>query len=205
MLLTLAESLLSIFLLSLIPFLVYTIKNKTVKGFFSYIGIKKSNHKSNFIASSLSLLLFFPFLILVLTNTEFKDLMFDPTTKTGQFRLMGFGLESSIILIITAVLNTSLAEEIFFRGFIAKRLINMMGFKIGNLIQASIFAIVHSILFFTITEDIILLLVVTLIPFTVAYFIPFVNEKLANGSIIPGWIAHGLANILSFSIIGFMI
>ena len=32
-----------------------------------------------------------------------------------------------------------------------------------------------------------------------------INEKIANGSIIPGWISHGLANIIAYSVIGFLI
>lgn len=65
----------------------------------------------------------------------------------GKLRVMGLSSASVIILLITALFKTSLAEEILFRGLIAKRLINKLGFKIGNLLQAFVFGILHVLLF----------------------------------------------------------
>jgi len=49
--------------------------------------------------------------------------------------------------LIIAWLKTSLAEEIFFRGFIGKRLIDRLGFLRGNGLQSVIFAAVHVAIF----------------------------------------------------------
>jgi hypothetical protein len=38
-----------------------------------------------------------------------------------------------------------------------------------------------------------------------AYVSVYLNEKMGDGSIIPGWISHGLANVISYSVVGFLI
>lgn len=77
--------------------------------------------------------------------------MIDPDSITGKFRIMGFEMQSVLILLMIALLKTSFTEEILFRGFIAKRLVSVLGFQKGNLLQAAIFAAIHSALFATIT------------------------------------------------------
>lgn len=188
-----------------IPFLVYLIKRRTLKGFFDYIGLRKSTKKANIIAVVACILFAAPPLILTYTSAEFKEIMFDPNSVTGKFRQMGFGINSLTILLITAVFKTSFAEELFFRGFIAKRLISMVGFIKGNLIQAIIFGIIHAGLFALTTKNPVFLIVIFLIPSVGAYIAVILNEKVGNGSIIPGWISHGLANILAYCIVGFLI
>jgi hypothetical protein len=37
------------------------------------------------------------------------------------------------------------------------------------------------------------------------WLIGYIKEKQAAGSIIPGWIAHATANVLSYAIIAFVI
>ena len=194
-----------ILVFTLIPFLVYFLKNKSLKGFFKYIGLKKATKKANILAVFVCLLYATPMLILTVTNTDFKKIMLDPNSITGRFRQIGFGIESIYILIVIALFKTSFAEEILFRGFIAKRLISVLGFWKGNLLQSAIFGITHTALFFLVTSNIFFLLVSFIIPSVGAYMSAFLNEKIANGSIIPGWIAHGLANIVAYSTVGFII
>jgi membrane protease YdiL (CAAX protease family) len=198
-------TILQILVFALIPFLVYLIKKKTTIGFLDYIGLKKSTRKANYLAILACLLFAGPMLVLTFTSADFKEIMFDPHSMTGKFRQLGFGINSVSILILTAVFKTSFAEELFFRGFVAKRLISSIGYKKGNLLQAFIFGIIHAALFALTTSNAIFLLVIFLIPSIGAYVSVYLNEKLANGSIIPGWISHGLANLLAYSIVGFVI
>ena len=116
----------------------------------------------------------------------------------GKFSTLGFGVSSILLLIIDAGIKTSLAEEIFFRGFITKRLIAVTSFQTGNILQAIIFGAVHTLLFTMITSNPLILFVIFLFPAIGAYFKGYLNEKVANGSIIPGWIAHGLGNIIAY-------
>ncbi|WP_089874146.1 CPBP family intramembrane glutamic endopeptidase [Epilithonimonas hungarica] len=119
---------------------------------------------------------------------------------------MGVDGISIIILLIVAIFKTSFAEEILFRGFIAKQLINKIGFNAGNLIQAIIFGFIHLLLFWALTKTtIIFLLLSFLFSFIAGWTIGYIKEKYANGSIIPGWIAHATGNILSYFIIAFII
>lgn len=189
---------------SLIPFIVYLVQRKTTKGFFDYIGLKSSTRKANLIAAGLSLFSLLGFLLLT-QNPEFMKVMKNPKTVTGQLFLMGFTPEAVGILIVVALFKTSFTEEVLFRGFIAKRLASVVGFRAGNIIQSLIFGIIHFALFLGVTQNIVHLTFIFLWPTAVAYVIFYINEKMANGSIIPGWIAHGLGNLISYTIVCFMI
>lgn len=201
----LLSAILQILVFTSIPFLTYLIKNKTTKGFFNYIGLKASTSRANFLAILAFIFFAGPLLLLTFTNEEFKAIMLDPNSITGKFREMGLSVESIGILLIIAILKTSLAEEILFRGFIAKRLISVMGYQKGNITQSLIFGILHAILFSLITMNIFFLTIIFVVPTIGAYVSTYLNEKAAKGSIIPGWISHALANMVSYVVIGFLI
>lgn len=191
--------------LSLIPLLVFLIKKKTLKGFFHWIGLKKSNAKANLMALGVMIITAAPLIILSMLNEEFWEIITDPKSVTGQFRAQGLSTSTVINLLIVAMLTTSLTEEIFFRGFVAKRLIVVTSFRVGNTIQAIIFGIIHTLIFLSITSNSLFLFVIFLFPAVASYFKVYLNEKVANGSIIPGWIAHGSGNIVAYSTIGFIL
>jgi hypothetical protein len=81
---------LQILTFAMIPFLVYLIQHKSTKGFFNYLGLKKSTRKANILALLVCLIFMGPILILTMTSLEFKDIMFDPKSITGKFRNYGF-------------------------------------------------------------------------------------------------------------------
>jgi membrane protease YdiL (CAAX protease family) len=125
---------------------------------------------------------------------------------TGKLRLMDLNAISLSILLIIALLKTSFSEEILFRGFIAKQLIHKLGFKTGNFLQATVFGVIHLVLFWLLTKTTFIPLTFILIFSSFAgWVIGYIKEKYANGSIIPGWIAHGLGNTISYFIIAFII
>ena len=189
---------------TLIPFLVYVIREKKVTGFFAYIGLKRSSKKANLYALLLMLVLASTVFLAIVIDEDFIDVLHDPSSVTGKLRMMGFGWDSVFTLLVIASLKTSLSEEIFFRGFVAKRLIAVTNFRKGNTIQALIFGAIHTLLFIPITDNILFLTVIFIIPTIGAYVKVYLNEKLANGSIIPGWISHATANFLAYSIIAFV-
>jgi len=179
-------AILQLLIFTLIPFLVYAIRNKTTKGFFDYIGLKKSTKKANYLAMLACLLIVVPMLFLTLVSADFKAIMLDPSSVTGKFREMGFGGNAMFILIVIAVFKTALAEEIFFRGFL-------------------IFGGMHAAIFAVATNNVLFLTVIFLMPSIGAYVSTYLNEKVGNGSIIPGWISHALANVISYGVVGFII
>lgn len=195
-----------IIIFMIIPFIAFVIQNKKVKGFFKNIGLAKTTSKAVYLSIGASLFFLVGVLTLVALNDSIKQAMLNPPSTTGKLREMGFQPTTLLILLVIACLKTSLAEEIFFRGFVAKRLINWLGYFKGNLLQSIIFAAIHFLLFLTVVKAeygfLIFILAFTGIG---AYITCYINEKIGNGSIVPGWIAHGIGNIVSYCVIAFII
>jgi membrane protease YdiL (CAAX protease family) len=61
------------------------------------------------------------------------------------------------------------------------------------------------VLFAVITTNYIYLSLIFIFPTVAAYVFGYLNEKKGNGSIIPSWIAHGLANVMTCIVVGFVI
>ena len=199
------STVLQIVVFSLIPFIAYLFNRKKWNSFLQYVGLKRSNTKANLYAAASSLIIGLPFLILCIANTEFREILFHPESMTGKFRAMGFSATSLFLVLLTAILKTALSEEIFFRGFLAKRLIIWLGFQSGNLLQAIIFGVIHTLIFLSISSNIFFLILIFIFPAIGAYVMAYINEKMAEGSIIPSWISHALANIIAYSSIGFLL
>ena len=115
-------------------------------------------------------------------------------TATSAFSDMG--LKDLPSILIYSFLQTSLPEELLFRGFLLKRLVNHMPFFFANTIQAIAFGLIHGILFVSLVS-IEITLFITLSTGVIAAYLGFVNEKKAGGSIFTSWIIHALANIFS--------
>ena len=115
-------------------------------------------------------------------------------TATSAFSNMGLKALPSIL--IYSILQTSLPEELLFRGFLLKRMANHMPFVFANTIQAIAFGLLHGVLFASVVS---LEVTFFIIFFTgaIAAYLGFVNEKKAGGSILPSWLMHATANILS--------
>lgn len=108
-------------------------------------------------------------------------------TATSEFT--GLGAAALPAIVVYAAFNTAFPEELLFRGFLLKRLSNKFGFHVANFIQAFLFGLLHGVMFFTLAG---VVKAVLIIAFTgaIAWFMGYVNEKCANGSIIPSWIIH---------------
>jgi membrane protease YdiL (CAAX protease family) len=94
--------------------------------------------------------------------------------------------------LVFGFLETGLGEELFFRGLIAGWLGRRMNLWSANAIQAVIFTLPH-----------LLILTADLRLWPIAVFVPFVAGlaqgwlRLASGSTVPGWLTHGIGNIVS--------
>lgn len=107
------------------------------------------------------------------------------------------GIKAIPLILVYAVIQTSLSEEILFRGFLCKRLTNQFGFEIGNVIQAGCFGLAHGIPFFAATKNVLVFVLVTLLPTFIGYYQGYINEKKASGSIVPSWMLHAIMNVIS--------
>jgi membrane protease YdiL (CAAX protease family) len=123
-----------------------------------------------------------------------------PNSVVGKLTAGGVNPEVTAILVLTALVKTSFAEELFFRGILGKRLIGWLGFHVGNFIQALAFGAVHLLLFLSPEVQASPLRPEYVVAFTRAsgWLNGLINEKLGAGSILPGWIAHGLTNLVSY-------
>lgn len=158
--------------------------------------IDNKNKKSTLINTIVISLVFMT--VSILTLYLIKDI----ETATSEFK--GLGISALLPALIYAIFNTSLPEEIFFRGFLLKRLSNKFGFRIANVIQSIIFGLLHGIMFFSLV-GVVKAIIIILFTGIVAYAMGYVNEKKSNGSILPSWFIHALSNIFASIIAMFSI
>lgn len=183
-------SVIQIVLFTLVPFIWWLIAGRKDSSFFKWIGLKRINGKENkplfwILGISSAFVLISVFMLYMLRNVE---------SATSDFN--GLGIKALPAIIIYAILNTALPEEILFRGFLLKRVSNRFGFTVGNVVQAVIFGLMHGIMFFS-TVGVIKAMLITLFTGIIAYLMGFSNEKKADGSILPSWCIHSIANIFS--------
>lgn len=173
------------------PFIWWLVTVRKKENFLKWIGIKgikKENRKAAWISIFVISLLFLP--ASVYTLYIIKDI----ETAASEFK--GLGVSALLPALIYAIFNTSLPEEIFFRGFLLKRLSHKVGFRIANIIQSSIFGLLHGILFFGFA-GILKAIIIILLTGASAFAMGYVNERKANGSILPSWFIHALSNIFA--------
>lgn len=193
------SSVVEIILISFIPFVWWLITARKKESFFHWIGLKRidnKNKKSSLINAIVVSLIFMAISILTLFMTK------DIETATSEFE--GLGISALLPALIYSIFNTSLPEELLFRGFLLKRLSNKFGFKIANVIQSIIFGLLHGVMFFSLI-GIVKSIIIILFTGVVAYAMGYINEKKANGSILPSWFIHALSNIFASIIAMFSI
>lgn len=185
------SSIAQIILFSLIPFIWWCITARKKIGFFQWLGLKGiSSPKENktalwIVGITVAFLAVSVFMLYTLKDIE---------TAASEFS--GLGMKALPAVLVYAVLNTSLPEEMLFRGFLLKRLSGKFGFSAGNAVQSLLFGAMHGVMFFTLT-GILKAILITLFTGGIAWFMGYVNEKKAEGSILPSWCIHAVSNIFS--------
>lgn len=200
----LLNTIIQLLIFSLFPVLYYFIKYKKISGVISFIGLKRCNSKSAFISITVAAIFTSIFLLIIYSYGDLYKIMTNGNSVTGKLKKMPFHWSIIIVLLVIAFIKTALAEEILFRGFLAKFLIKKLGFKSGNILQALIFGILHLLLFAFLTNNIIVLFLCFVFPFSIALIGAYINEKKANGSILPSFIIHGLSNFITYTTIVFL-
>ena len=67
------------------------------------------------------------------------------SSKTATADFSGKGIGALPAILAYAILGTALPEEIFFRGFLLKRLQGKLGFLGANLVQSLLFGLIHAL------------------------------------------------------------
>ena len=122
-------------------------------------------------------------------------LISDQITVAGS-QFAGMGLNGIPLALMYGYIRTGLSEEIVFRGFILKRIQNRFGFIIGNTVQAILFGLLHGIPFGLVTQNIFVVVCLTILPGAFGWYQGWLNEKRCGGSIVPSWLLHGTMNFL---------
>ena len=186
---TVKSSVGQIILFAIIPFIWWFVTARNKQSFFKWLGLKKFEGKRKIVTDI--------FIISILFTIVGAFLLYSVRnigTATSKFD--GLGVKAIPAITIHALFNTSFPEELLFRGYLLKRLSNIVGFNWANLIQAILFGFLHGVMFFAVV-GILKTFLICLFTSAIAWFMGYINEKEANGSIIPSWIIHAIANLFS--------
>ncbi|XUU61731.1 CPBP family intramembrane glutamic endopeptidase [Erythrobacter sp. HA6-11] len=129
------------------------------------------------------------------------DLATGPGTVGGKLQEQGFTPAMIGVIALGALIKTGFTEELIFRGLIAKRLINRLGFQIGNALQAVLFGSIHLLIFAVPGAPEPQAFTVALmfgLPAFAGWCMGYANEKFGGGSIVPGWLIHAGGNFASY-------
>lgn len=177
----LTNSIIQIIIFSIIPFLWWLITSRKKMNFFEWIGLKKVNNikENKLFAWIFSVLVLF-LIISVFILYSLKNV------NVASSEFTGLGIKSLPSILIYAIFNTSLPEEILFRGFLLKRIGNKFRFIVSNGIQSLLFGCIHGIMFFS-AIGILKSMLIILFTGIIGWIMGYINEKKANGSILPSW------------------
>ena len=194
------NALIQIALFAFLPFVWWLIRARRKSPFLEWLGLKplKDTGSRKIWLWILLGSLFFLSLSFLLLYTTVKSLK----TETSNFS--GLGFQALPAILIYGLFQTALPEELLFRGFLLKRLASRLPFVVANSIQATLFGLIHGLMFITILSWHQILLII-LCTGGIAAYLGFVNEKKSDGSILASWIMHALANVVVGSLSAFML
>lgn len=196
----LMSGIMELLIVSVIPFITWLIWSRKKVGFFDWIGLKKVQTQQK----KRLLLTIFGFSLLFLLFSIVVFSWFD-SSKTATADFSGKGIGALPAILAYAILGTALPEEIFFRGFLLKRLQGKLGFLGANLVQSLLFGLMHALMFIQQT-DVLIAMVIFAYTSLIAFVLGAINEQQANGSILPSFFIHTLVNttaglLFAFSLI----
>lgn len=176
---------------ALLPLIWWLLSVRGEVSFWRWLGLKgiKEPRKNKIILWILA-----GSLIFLLLSVFILQLTKGLATATSRFS--GLGFRALLGILIYSLLQTSLPEELFFRGFLLKRLMGRLPFGLANALQALLFGLIHGIMFFSVAGVLVSLLIIAFTGGLAAYM-GFVNEQKAAGSILPSWAMHAAANVFS--------
>lgn len=190
----LMSALLQVMVLTAVPFLWYLVSKRRMVGFFRWLGFtpaEKAPVKAmGGIFLGLVLVTLLPYWYLYRTNSlTYSGFPLD------SYRQTGWSVQTALVILIWAAVQTSLSEEIFFRGFLCKQFSEKWGYAAGNAIQAALFGAIHIPAVWG--KGILPAVAVFLLTGGTGFALGWLSQQKASGSILYGWMIHGAVNILS--------
>jgi membrane protease YdiL (CAAX protease family) len=191
-----------VLIIALVPWAIVARKKES---FARYIGLIAPTRRAMLWTLAVALVLV-PASLAIFMAPTLHDMAAAPNTVAGRLRAEGWSADVAGQIVIIALIKTALSEEIFFRGFLAKRLIRWLGFGLGNTIHALIFGAIHLLIFVVPggpAFDPMLALVMAGVPAAGGWIMAWLNERVGNGSIAPSWFLHGVTNLLAYPVLAF--
>lgn len=195
------SAIIMVLLCSVIPFIWWIITARKKENFFKWIGCYAPKLKMKLWGLAIFLVIYY--FVWSFDITIFMDqASMESAQNSGNLAAnayTGLGFAAVLPALIESFLVNSLGEEIFFRGFVCKRLQSKFGKNAGLILQACCFGIMHNILYLLGGMDVSLQFHLAVFGFTGggALLLGYINEKIYNGSIIPSVILHGLGNFIA--------
>ncbi|MCI1883012.1 MAG: CPBP family intramembrane metalloprotease [Sporolactobacillus sp.] len=155
-----------------------------------WIGIEKLNWSRRLIVLLILVLCLFTVIKLI-------DQVIIPDHLEERLLFYHIGISALLPSLIASFIQTALVEEVIFRGLIGKNLIRKSGFPIGNLLQSLFFGMYY-LAFMSVTIGIGRALIIALLTAACSYLFGYINEKIAGGSILPGFIINGSASFIAY-------
>lgn len=186
------NAIVQVLLFSVIPFVWWSFSAKKEQPFLEWLGlhwpiiVDKGKYAIFYILS---------IVIVVMPNFALVFFYMDGSILASN-QFAGLGLAVLIPALLYAMIQTSLSEELLFRGFLLKRLAKSFGFQVGNLLQSLVFGCIHGALLWTVLPFPIILLVV-LSTGLAGYVMGWMNERVGGGSIVTSWSIHSLTNLMT--------
>ena len=172
-----------------IPFAWWAFTARHSVGFASWIGLRRPTWDGRRARLGVAILAW------VVIGAASTALLQSLSGDVPAARFAGRGLGGLVPVLLFAIVQTSLAEELFFRGFLGKRVIARWGFAPGNAAQAIAFGILHVAMFASFADPI-WLLAIGILTGASGWIVGWLNEEGAGGSILTGWALHASANLL---------
>lgn len=189
----------------IIALVLWAIFARKKESFPRYIGLIAPTRRAMLWTLGVGLILV-PASLAIFMLPTLRDMATASNTIAGQIREQGLSADVAGQIAIIALIKTALSEEIFFRGLIAKRLIHWLGFAVGNTIHALIFGAIHLLIFVVPggpAFDPLLAAVMAGVPAIGGWVMAWLNERIGNGSIAPGWFLHAVTNALAYPVLAF--
>ena len=142
-----------VLLFALIPFVWRLISAKKKTNFFEWIGLKKIRHEGKWLHTILITVVVVS-VYGILTTVLMK--MYSGGITAAGSNFAGMGITAIPAAMVYGYVRTGLSEELFFRGFLLKRVSSKCGFVVGNTVQALLFGAMHGIPFGIATQNVVI-------------------------------------------------
>ena len=187
----LLNAIIQVLLFSLVPLLWWLVTARKKVAFFDWLGLRwPKNVNTRTLWGSIVLVMVVCFVIGEVAVWARGDV------DAAESAYQGMGLGALPTVLVDAFLQTGLSEEILFRGFLLKRLMAKWGFVVANIVQALIFGALHLTMVWG-QVGFLAGMVIVIYPMIPAVLMSILNEKKADGSILPSWLVHGTLNTVS--------